>query len=60
MNNVQLEQIGIGMILVGLAGMIGATGKIIYEELGINELKGGICGMIAIIGMVLTLIVAGQ
>lgn len=55
-----MEQIGIGMILVGLAGMMGVTGKIIYEELGINELKVGICGMIAIIGMVLTLIVAGQ
>jgi hypothetical protein len=60
MNNVQLEQIGIVMILIGLAGMMGVTGKIIYEELGINELKVGICGMIAIIGMVLTLIVAGQ
>lgn len=55
-----MEQIGIGMILIGLAGMLGATGKMIYEEFGINELIMSICGIITIIGMILTLIVAGQ
>ena len=59
MSNVQLEQIGIVMILAGLAGMLGATGKMIYEELGINESMIAVCGMIVIIGMVLALIVAG-
>lgn len=59
MNNVQLEQIGIVMILAGLAGMLGATGKMIYEEFGINESMIAVCGMIVIIGMVLALIVAG-
>lgn len=54
-----MEQIGIGMILVGLAGMLGAIGKMIYEELGINDSMLAVCGMITIIGMVLTLIVAG-
>lgn len=60
MNNVQLEQIGIVMILVGLAGILGAAGMIIYEEFGINELIMTICGIITIIGMILTLIAAGQ
>lgn len=60
MNNVQLEQIGIVMILVGLAGMLGAAVKIIYEEFGINELIMTVCGIIIIIGMILTLIAAGQ
>lgn len=60
MNNVQLEQIGIVMILVGLAGIMGAAGMIIYEEFGINELIMTICGIITIIGMILTLIAAGQ
>lgn len=60
MNNVQLEQIGIVMILVGLAGILGAAGKIIYEEFGINELIMTVCGIITIIGMILTLIAAGQ
>lgn len=55
-----MEQIGIGMILIGLAGMLGATGKMIYEDFGINDLMFAVCGMIVIIGMVLTLIVAGQ
>lgn len=55
-----MEQIGIGMILVGLAGMLGVTGKIIYKAFGINELMIAVCGMIVIIGMVLTLIVDGQ
>nr|DAF57301.1 MAG TPA: hypothetical protein [Podoviridae sp. ctuch15] len=54
-----MEQIGIGMILVGLTGILGATGKMIYKELGINDSIFAICGMIVIIGMVLTLIVAG-
>lgn len=55
-----MEQVGIGMILVGLAGILGITGKIIYEEIGINGLIPAVCGMVAIIGMILTLIVAGQ
>lgn len=55
-----MEQIGIVMILVGLAGMLGATGKIIYEVFGINELILAVCWMIAIIGMILTSTVAGQ
>ena len=59
MSNVQLEQIGIVMILAGLAGMLGATGKMIYEEFGINESIIAVCGIIVIIGMVLALIVAG-
>lgn len=59
MSNVQLEQIGIVMILAGLTGMLGATGKMIYEEFGINESMIAVCGMIVIIGMVLALIVAG-
>lgn len=59
MSNVQLKQIGIVMILAGLAGMLGATGKMIYEEFGINESMIAVCGMIVIIGMVLALIVAG-
>ena len=59
MSNVQLEQIGIVMILAGLAGVLGATGKMIYEEFGINESMIAVCGMIVIIGMVLALIVAG-
>lgn len=55
MSNVQLEQIGIVMILVGLTGLLGITGKMIYEEHGIDELIGAICGMITIIGMILAL-----
>lgn len=55
-----MEQIGISMILVGLAGMVGATGKMIYEEVGINDSILAVCGMIVIIGVVLTLIVIGQ
>lgn len=53
MNNVQLKQIGIVMILAGLAGMIGVTGKIIYEEYGIDELIMAACVMIAAIGVIL-------
>lgn len=60
MNNVQLEQIGIVMILAGLAGMLWKTGKMIYEEVGINGLIVAIYGMIAIVGMILALIVDGQ
>lgn len=60
MDNVQLEKIGIVMILVGLAGILGAAGKIIYEEFGIIELIMTICGIITIIGAILTLIAAGQ
>lgn len=59
MNNVQLEQIGIVMILIGLAGILGVTGKAIYGAFGINELIIAACWMIAIIGIVLTSIVAG-
>lgn len=60
MNNVQLEQIGIVMILAGLAGMLWETGKMIYEEFGINELIVAIYGMIAIVVMILALIIDGQ
>lgn len=60
MNNVQLEQIGIVMILVGLAGLLGITGRMIYEEYGIEELIMAICGMIIITGVTLTLIAAGR
>lgn len=55
-----MEQIGIGMILVGLAGMVGATGKMIYEEVGINDSILAVCWIILIIGMALTLIADGQ
>lgn len=34
MNNVQLEQIGIGMILAGFAGALIIIGKWIYETQG--------------------------
>lgn len=60
MNNGQLEQIGIGMILIGLAGLLGITGKMIHEEYGIEELIMAICGMIIITGITLTLIAAGR
>lgn len=53
MNNAQLEQIGIGMISVGLAG------KIFYGEFSINDLMVTICGMI-IIGIILILITDEQ
>lgn len=36
MNNGQLEQIGIGMILVGLAGILIIMGKWIYECQGME------------------------
>ena len=55
-----MEQIGIGMILTGLAGMLGVTGKIIYKIFGINELIIVVCWMITVIGMILTSIDAGQ
>lgn len=58
MNNVQLEQIGIVMILAGLAGLV-VIGKIICEEFGVNKLIVGMFGMVsAIITIILT--VAGQ
>lgn len=38
-----MEQFGIGLVLLGLAG------KIIYEELGINDLMAPICVMILIL-----------
>lgn len=49
-----MEQIGIGMILIGLVG------KIIHGELGINDLMVTICGMIIIIGIILASIIDGQ
>lgn len=55
-----MEQIGIGMILTGLAGILGVTGKIIYKAFGINELIIAVCWMIIIIGIVLTSAVAGK
>lgn len=54
-----MEQIGIGMILIGLAGILGVTGKAIYGAFGINELIIAVCWMIAIIGIVLTSAAAG-
>ena len=54
-----MEQIGIGMILTGLAGMRGVTEKIIYKAFGINELIFAVCWMIAIIGIVLISTAAG-
>ena len=60
MNNVQLEQIGIVMILTGFVGMLGITGKIIYEEYGIDELIVAACVMIAAIGVILILITCEQ
>lgn len=55
-----MEQIGIGMILIGLAGILGTTGKMIYEAFGINELILAVCWVIAIIGIILTSTVAGR
>ena len=60
MSNVQFEQIGIVMFLVGLAGMLGITGKAIYGAFGIDELIIFVCWIIAAIGIVLASIVAGQ
>lgn len=54
-----MEQIGIVMILAGLAGMLGATGKAIYGAFGINESIIFVCWIIAVIGIVLTSTVAG-
>lgn len=54
-----MEQIGIGMILIGLAGILGVTGKVIYGAFGIDELIIAVCWMIAIIGIVLTSTAAG-
>lgn len=55
-----MEQIGIGMVLVGLTGMLGITGKIIYEEYGTDELIMAICVMITAAGLILVLIAYGQ
>ncbi len=55
MNIVQLEQIGIVMILVGLV----AIGKIICEALNINKLIAGTFWMISAIITTIILIVAG-
>lgn len=55
-----MEQIGIGMILIGLAGILGTTGKMIYEEYGTDELIMAICVMITAAGLILVLIAYGQ
>lgn len=56
-----MEQIGIGMITVGAAGILGGVmGKMIYKAFGIDELMIAVCWMIIIIGMALTLIVTEQ
>lgn len=48
------------MISVGLAGLLVAAGKTVYEEFGINELIMTICGIIAAIGAILVSIAYGQ
>nr|DAR84902.1 MAG TPA: hypothetical protein [Caudoviricetes sp.] len=55
MNNVQLEQVGIVMILIGLV----AIGKIICEEFGVNKLIAGTFWMISIV-ITIILNVSGQ
>ena len=57
MNNVQLEQIGIVMVFVGLAGLV-VIGKIICEEFSVDKLIVGTFWMIYLI-IIIILNVAG-
>lgn len=54
MNNVQLEQIGIDMFLVGLAGILIIMGKWIYETKGIEGITLYVLGAMMLIGILLT------
>lgn len=58
MNNVQLEQIGIVMVFVGLAGLV-VIGKIICEEFSVDKLIVETFWMIYLI-IIIILNVAGQ
>ena len=53
MNNVQLEQIGIGMLLVGLTGIIIIMGKWIYEVQGMEIVMLYAIEVMMIIGIIL-------
>lgn len=54
MNNVQLEQIGIGMILTGLAGILIIMGKWIYECRGMETVILYALEAMMLIGIILT------
>lgn len=54
MNNVQLEQIGIGMILTGLAGILIIMGKWIYECQGMETVILYALEAMMLIGIILT------
>lgn len=48
-----MEQIGIGMFLVGLAGILIIMGKWIYETKGIEGITLYVLGAMTLIGMLL-------
>ena len=54
MNNVQLKQIGIGMFLVGLAGILIIIGKWIYECQGMETVILYALEAMMLIGIILT------
>lgn len=54
MNNVQLEQIGIGMFLVGLTGIMIIMGKWIYEVQGMEVVILYALEAMMLIGIILT------
>lgn len=54
MNNVQLEQIGIGMILTGLAGILIIMGKWIYKCQGMETVILYALEAMMLIGVILT------
>ena len=49
-----MEQIGIGMVLVGLTGILIITGKWIYECQGIEGITLYVLGAMTLIGTLLT------
>lgn len=53
MNNGQLEQIGIGMFLTGLTGILIVMGKWIYECEGIEGITLYVLGAMTLIGIIL-------
>ena len=54
MNSGQLEQIGIGMILVGLVGILIIMGKWIYECQGMETVILYALGAMMLVGIILT------
>lgn len=53
MNNVQLEQIGIVMVLVGFTGILVVMGKWIYECHGKEGITLYVLGAMTLIGTIL-------